>query len=515
MTASAQTRPIGLLIAAMGGEGGGVLRQWLVDAAVAHGLAVQSTSIPGVAQRTGATTYYIEMQPMEGDADPSQRPVMSLYPVAGSVDIMVASELIEAGRAMQNGFVTPDCTTLIASSHRALAVSEKTVPGDGMANAQEVIAAAEIAAQRFIHFDMEQLAADNGTVISASLLGALAGSATLPFTRQQFEEAISRSGRGVDASLRAFSGAFDLARDGRSAEQAENRTDEAETAIHVPEAMKDGWQRLVANLDKLPAGVRELAEPGLTAVVDFQDLDYGKQYLSQLDRFLAKDTPDKEHELSRQTAKYLARAMAYDDIFRVADLKTRVSRFERIREDMKQPDGSCMAITDFVHPQAEELVSMLPARLGCRIQRSPSWMKWIDRLFNRGRRLRTDRLLSFLQLYTIAGLKRWRRGTFRHAVEQEHVQNWLNSALELVETDYDFAVELICNQRLIKGYSKTHTRGLSKFARVNEGAMLVLGRPDAADWVRRLREAALQDEKGEALDGALKTVQSFSKTEIS
>ena len=93
---SNQAKPIGLLIAAMGGEGGGVLRQWLVDAATAHGFAVQSTSIPGVAQRTGATTYYIEMQPL---AEGQNRPVMSLYPLAGNVDIMVASELVEAGLA--------------------------------------------------------------------------------------------------------------------------------------------------------------------------------------------------------------------------------------------------------------------------------------------------------------------------------------------------------------------------------------------------------------------------------
>ena len=35
---------------------------------------------------------------------------------------------------------------------------------------------------------------------------------------------------------------------------------------------------------------------------------------------------------------------------------------------------------------------------------------------------------------------------------------------------------------------------------------ILKGRPDAADWLRRLREAALKDEKGDMLDGALKTV---------
>src|SRR5690606_12481392 len=104
-------RPIALLIAAMGGEGGGVLADWIVQAAEAEGLAVQATSIPGVAQRTGATTYYIEMM-RAGRLD--RAPVFSLYPAPGGVDLMVASELLEAGRALQYGFVTPDRTTLVA-----------------------------------------------------------------------------------------------------------------------------------------------------------------------------------------------------------------------------------------------------------------------------------------------------------------------------------------------------------------------------------------------------------------
>jgi indolepyruvate ferredoxin oxidoreductase beta subunit len=72
------------------------------------------------------------------------------------------------------------------------------------------------------------------------------------------------------------------------------------------------------------------------------------------------------------------------------------------------------------------------------------------------------------------------------------------------------AVEVIRCRRLIKGYSDTHARGLSKFDRVLEGAALVAHRDDGPEWVARLREAALQDEKGEALEGALKTVRSFS-----
>ena len=170
-----------------------------------------------------------------------------------------------------------------------------------------------------------------------------------------------------------------------------------------------------------------------------------------------------------------------------------------------------MKITEFMHPRAEEMVGMLPARLGRHLSGRPGAMKMIDRLVNRGRRLRSDRLWPFLQLYLLGGLRRWRRGTFRHAIEHDHLQNWLDTALGYVAEDYELAVEVIRNRRLIKGYSDTHARGLSKFDKVMEGASIVAGRPDAADWVRRLREAALQDEQGEALDGALQTIRSFTE----
>jgi indolepyruvate ferredoxin oxidoreductase beta subunit len=75
--------------------------------------------------------------------------------------------------------------------------------------------------------------------------------------------------------------------------------------------------------------------------------------------------------------------------------------------------------------------------------------------------------------------------------------------------NYDLAVEVIRCRRLIKGYSDTHARGLSKFDKVLSAIALIQHRDDAADWARRLREAALKDEEGKALDGAIATIRSF------
>ena len=195
-------RPISILIAALGGEGGGVMADWLMEAATRSGLPAQATSIPGVAQRTGATTYYLEIFPAKKSDLGGRDPVLSLTPSPGNVDIMVASELVEAGRAMANGFVSPDRTTLIASTHRIYATVEKMQMADGRYDAERVLAAARQLAQRSLLFDMRRLAQESGTVINAVLFGAMAGSGVLPLAREACEEAIRHGGRGAEASLR-------------------------------------------------------------------------------------------------------------------------------------------------------------------------------------------------------------------------------------------------------------------------------------------------------------------------
>lgn len=496
---------IKLAVLAVGGQGGGVLTGWIEDLARANGYAAQATSVAGVAQRTGATIYYVEMAPWTG----GPMPVFSLAPSSGDVDVMISAEMMEAGRAILRGFVTPDRTTLIASTHRALAVSEKMAPGNGIASSEEVRAAAEVAAQRLILADFETLAVEVGSVISASLFGGLAGSRALPFPREAFEAAIRSGGKGVEASLRAFAVGFDAAQAGVApapvAAPAPRRTE-----VTGPDRLRAEWDRLMARVAALPAPVAELAGPGLRKVVEFQDLGYGAAYLDRLERLLPQDRAEKGHAFAREAAKYIANAMAYDDVIRVADLKTRAERFARIRKEMGAKDANLMQLTEFMHPGPEEIAGMLPAGLGRKVQASPAWMARLDRWFNKGRRVRTDTLPSFAMLYVLGGLKRWRLKSLRHAQEVAHLDAWLATAGEYLRLDYDLAVEVVKCRRLIKGYSDTHARGHSKFDRTLAGIALVAGRPDAADWARRLREAALQDEEGKALDGAIQTVKSFA-----
>lgn len=198
------TRPITILVAALGGEGGGVLADWLIEAALHEGFPAQKTSIPGVSQRTGATTYYVEIYPEKG----ARPPVMALVPSPGGIDLMAASELVEAGRAMQNAFITAGRTTLVASTHRIYATSEKMLPTDGRYDAQKILEAAPKVAQKAVLFDMSRLAQEAGTVINAVLFGAMAGSGALPLSREACEHAIRGAGKGAEASLRGFAAGY-------------------------------------------------------------------------------------------------------------------------------------------------------------------------------------------------------------------------------------------------------------------------------------------------------------------
>ncbi|MGB0852469.1 MAG: indolepyruvate oxidoreductase subunit beta family protein [Pikeienuella sp.] len=494
---------ITLAALAVGGQGGGVLTNWVVAVAEANGYRAQSTSVAGVAQRTGATIYYVEMC-----KDAGRMPVFALSPSIGDVDILIASELMEGGRAITRGFVTPGRTTMITSTHRIAAVAEKVAPGDGRANSGEVLDAMKIAADHLIAFDMETIAAQAGTMISSSLLGALAGSGALPFPRESYEDVIRKTGRGVDATLRAFNEAYDIARGTRTAPVFELPTEAPSPKLSVPAALKPKWDALEARVSALPQEAQEMATLGLRKTVDYQDVEYGADYLDMVETVCARDVAP--FEMTINAAKYCARALCYDDLLRVADIKTRSSRMQRVKDEVAAGDDQVLMVTEYFHPRFEELTTTMPRRLGKWMRNRKGLEAFYTKHFDKGRRIRTDSLRGFLMLWIVSSLRPRRRALLRHETEMAHVEAWFATVLKVAEKDRALASEMLAHYRLIKGYSDTHARGLSKFAKVMGALSLLEGRSDAADWMRRLRTAALNDENGEQLDGALETIKSFA-----
>jgi indolepyruvate ferredoxin oxidoreductase beta subunit len=467
-------RPITLLIAALGGEGGGVMADWLMEAATQCGFPAQATSIPGVAQRTGATTYYLEIFPAARKDLNGREPVLSLTPSPGNVDIMVASELIEAGRAMQNGYVSPERTTLIASTHRIYATVEKMQMGDGRFESERVVEAARQLAKHAVLFDMRELAQQSGTVINAVLFGAMAGSGVLPLPREACERAIREGGRGAEASLRGFAAGFDIAAGSRPAPAAPTPPKRASSLAEVLEAAR-------------------------SRLLDYQGPAYAALFEARLRPFLA-DEP-----LAAEVGRHLAVWMSYEDIIRVADLKTRASRFERVRREVGAKPGEPVVVIDYLKPGVEELASILPAFLGERLVRWATARGKLD-AYNVGMHVKTSGILGYLLVRGLAWLRPWRPHSYRFREEQRLIERWLGHVAEAATREATLALEIAECARLVKGYGETHRRGKANFLAILDA--LVENPPTAdpreqARAIRKAREAALADPEAKALGKAL------------
>lgn len=493
-------KTITIAILAMGGEGGGVLTDWLVFIGEQAGYLAQKTSVPGVAQRTGATIYYVELFPHGTGEQDRRLPVLGLMPMAGDIDLLVASELMEAGRAIQRGLVTPDRTHLVASTHRVFSMTEKTALADGRVDAAAIIKACNAAALNFIGFDMQQLAEDHGSVISAVLLGAVAGSKALPFARADYETAIRAGGRGANTSLAAFSAGYDAV----GAEQSADETS-SEAADH-PALGAAGIM-----VDAAVTGeTRSIVVAGIERAADYQDGRYAREYYDRLQPFiaLARTSGEAGQTLLGETARQLALGMTYEDTIRVAELKIRRDRFERVRTEVGLKHDQLLNIVEFMHPRIDEIADTLPAGVG-RWLLANRFARWIlTPLTSRGRMVRTTSLRGFLLLYGLASLKRVRRGTLRFQREMSFLSEWSETVRRAAETDLRLAIGLAELRNLVKGYGETYERGLRKYQKIRAVVLSEANHPAASSRLRSLMAAAERDEFGEALDLEIRKLSS-------
>jgi indolepyruvate ferredoxin oxidoreductase beta subunit len=495
-------QPLKIAIMAMGGEGGGVLADWIVDLAEQNGHIAQTTSVPGVAQRTGATIYYVELYPQRQAELDDGTPVLALMPLPGDVDVVLASELMECGRAVQRGLVTPDRTTLIASTHRVYSITEKSALGDGRVDSAALIAHASAAAKRFIRFDMAAAAELTDSVISAVLFGALGGTGVLPFSRAQFEATIARGGVGVGPSLKAFATGYAHAAGVDTGTAIRDTAHSDRVAAPAAAPLDPRVRKLLVRIDgSFPATARAMLREGVRRLIDYQDLAYAQLYLDRM-AGIAKGPRDADDRLLNETARHLALWMSYEDTIRVAALKTRGSRFERIRDEARVGDDQVLAIDEYLHPRVQEIAETLPAAFGRRLER-PGWpRRLVERFTRSGRIVTTSSLSGFLMLCAVAGMKRWRRATTRYAAEDAAIVAWLGRITETAALNPELAIEVAQCQRLVKGYSDTHERGVRNFDTVMT-AVQRAGATLAPATLRDLREAALADEYGTKLEATL------------
>ncbi len=499
----AEERPVTVVIAAMGGEGGGVLTAWLVSAARASGLPVQATSVPGVAQRTGATTYYVEIVPKPYAETGDIEPVLDLYPGPGDIDMMIATELMEVGRAMEKGFISPEKTTLIGSTHRVYTLAEKMAMGDGRYDGDKIMDAAKQMAKRHILFDIERAAQDAGTIVNSVLLGAMAGSGVLPIEPEVFKDGIRESGKAVEANLAGFDVGFAYA----TGDVVELQTKLAPPKARAPRP-GDSIGELKARIERdYPSETHAVVLEACGRCLDYQDAAYAGMYLDRLDTIRAIDEGrgDGDFKIVNEAARHLGLRMTFEDIMRVAQFKTRRSRFERMRRDVQAQDDQLVRTTEHFKPGPYEFASVLPKGLGRRV------VAWADRNPDKARKwhfglhIRTDTLWGFARVRMLAGMRRFRRRGYRYAEEQDLIEGWLELVRRAAAISKPMALETIECARLIKGYSETHKRGVGNYRRIVSEIIepALADGVDRAGDIAQARAAALADPEGESLGEAI------------
>jgi indolepyruvate ferredoxin oxidoreductase beta subunit len=253
-----------------------------------------------------------------------------------------------------------------------------------------------------------------------------------------------------------------------------------------------------------------IAIEGVRRLTDYQSTDYASLYLDRLARFV--EMPGADGPLIRELARHLAVRMSFEDTIRVAQLKIKAGRIERLRGESKARERDLIVVTEFLKPGPEEIFSLLPPGLGRAVLRGIDRMGWMEKSFPM--KVRTNRFGGFLRLKVLSSLRGWRPRTLRYIDEQRWIERWLDLVERTLAVSPQAALEVVETARLVKGYGETYKRGHHNWSRIVEEIVepFLAGELPAAqfsDAVLQARLAALADPDGARLGSVIDSVRAL------
>jgi indolepyruvate ferredoxin oxidoreductase beta subunit len=372
-----------------------------------------------------------------------------------------------------------------------------------------LLAAVAARARRALLGDLRAVAEQNGVSTNAVILGVLAASGLLPMPRQAFEDAVRASDIAVDANLAGFNAGFDH----RFAAQPEPAPADADFK-RLPAAGAPMHEQLLGN--DFPDTVRDVLRMGVRRLVGYQDAAYGLLYLDRLAVVRdAERAAGGDQTLTVEVARRLANRMSYEDIIRVAQLKTAADRFQRVRDEVRAAAGEPVVIIDYFKPGIDELCSILPPALARRLAALCARRGWTGHM---GLRIKTSTVTGFLLVWLLARLKFLRRTSFGYQQTQISIEQWLDDVCRAAPVDLELALEVARCAQLIKGYGDTFERGAANLARIRDAVIQPalaghMPTPRAVDALANARLAALADPDGDRLGEVLGAIGESGLTE--
>jgi len=465
---------IKILIPAVGGQGGGVLTEWVVQAFFLEDYDAQGISLPGLSQRGGSTVYYLEAHPKPESEDKSI--IFAQFPVPGEVDLILAQEFLELGRALELGYGS-DKTTIVTSSHRVYSTLEKMPIGSGIYSDENLRKLARGFSSRFIELNALEISKENDMdelSVNAILLGALCESGALPIEKKSFVRSIEMVGVATNASLKAFEVGWEYARNNNkpSADHsAKWRSFVDERADKIDE--KENYLSRISTIEsEYPENLKEIMAESIYRLIDYQDLDYADRYISEVNsiRLIDSKIQYPNYALTEHLAKNLALLMSYEDGIRVAELKIRSDRFKRIKEEMRIKDDQVFHVVEYLKPDAEEIYGLLPNAIVSPVL-SFVQSRFFKKIWRRNKPLTmgqtpvTNSFGGYLRLWSLTKIKFLRPYSFRYKKEYKLIHAYTNAINKYASYDYELACLIAKSVQMVKGYGKVRRRTMDAFYR--------------------------------------------------
>jgi indolepyruvate ferredoxin oxidoreductase beta subunit len=509
---------IKIFIPAVGGQGGGVLTEWLVQAFFLEDYDVQGISLPGLSQRGGSTVYYMEAHPRS--ASGNRQVIFAQFPVPGEVDVIISQEFLELGRALQLGYGS-DKTTIVTSTHRIYSTLEKMPVGSGIYADENLRKIAASFSSRFIELDALKLAKENGMddlAVNAILLGAVSASGVLPIKKESFVKSVEMVGVAVKASLKAFEVGYGHVSSRKGQEQKKPpqvwESFVQERADKLGEYDREEYLGRVSKLEAgFPASLREILAESVFRLLEYQDAGYADEYIEDVREIYQIDERSKGGglKLTEHYAKNLALLMSYEDGIRVADLKIKSDRFKRIKEEMRLRDDQVFRVVDYLKPDAEEIYGLLPYFLVAPVVRFTGtglfkkiWPRKKPLTF--GQTPVTTSFSGYAMLWFLTKMKFMRRHSFRYRKEHALIKKYRESVKYYASLDYRVGCLVAKSASMVKGYGKVRRRTMNAFARFIDNVISPIAEFEKTkrknyDITLEIGEEALKLISGESVNG--------------
>nr|MBA3478133.1 hypothetical protein [Lautropia sp.] len=235
---------------------------------------------------------------------------------------------------------------------------------------------------------------------------------------------------------------------------------------NLPDPLFREWTR---QLVALPQPVQSTGAHGALRCRDFQDDAYAGEYLRELGLMAGAAGPVAAGSIAAEAldeaARHLALWMCFEDVIRVADLKSRPGRQQRLRAQAQAQATDIVRVVEYLKPGVDEVAAILPRRAGAWLMSKSGDGSWLRRA-QFGLHIRSSSIWGHLILRGLSRLRPFRRSSLRFHEEQRAIAGWIEALRQALPASPRFALQLAGLPQVLKGYGETQLRGRHNYARL-------------------------------------------------